>query len=117
MFLFAIWSSIQLTGLSQNLSETAIEFPDFQLLRAKEDYRILSKKDRIDGFFNRIKYLSLGNNSFLTLGGNLRTEQQFLLNEEWSEGNNDVALFQRLMLHGDLHLGNKWRVFAQLKIG
>ena len=91
--------------------------PGFKFLRSDEDYSFLADHPEQTGLWNRIKYLSLGRNSGVSLGGDVRTEFQVLYNEDWREGNNDAALFQRFMLHSDWRLGDHVRVFGQLKNG
>lgn len=90
-------------------------YPGFQLLRAAEDYRFLQKDLPPDNLWERIKYIPLAENSFVSFGGDLRSEMQFLRNEFWEKDNNDAALFQRFMFHSDWHFGDKVRLFGQLK--
>ncbi|MGB0521364.1 MAG: alginate export family protein [Flammeovirgaceae bacterium] len=90
--------------------------PSFQLLRANEDYQYLAgQEDKTT--WERLKYISIGKGN-LSIGGNIRSEFQYLLNEGWEKGNDDKGLlFQRFMLHADWHLTKKIRVFTQLKNG
>ena len=93
------------------------EWPEFQMLRANEDYRFLRGRERPRGFLNQVKFLPLGDRSALSWGGDVRLEGQRLWNEDWEMGNHDEALFLRLMLHSDVQLGEHLRLFGQLKSG
>ena len=104
-------------GLIHGQSAPNKTMPGFKFLRSDEDYTFLKEDPRKSIFWNRIKYLSLGEGSFVSLGGDIRTETQVLRNEAWQAGNHDVALFQRFMLHTDWRLGKHVRVFGQLKNG
>ena len=112
LFLFIVFYLVinQVTAQEQPDS-----YPPFQLMRAKEDYRFLSNQLPLDNFWEKIKLISLSKNSFLSLGGDVRSEFQVLQNEIWEKGNDDAALFQRFMLHSDWRFGKNVRLFGQLK--
>lgn len=103
--------------IAQEKESEIQEYPEFSLLRSTEDYSFLANSDDHNSFWKSLKYLSLGEQSYVSLGGDIRTEFQILSNEEWEEGNNDQAMFQRFMFHSDWHLSSQVRVFAQLKHG
>ncbi|MEM9823070.1 MAG: alginate export family protein [Bacteroidota bacterium] len=103
-------------GFTQ-LDASLLEFPEFKLLRSEEDYRRLKGNHTLKRWWQKIKYLPLGKNSFVSLGGDVRTEFQLLNNEEWTTGNHDIALFQRLMVPSDWRSSNQVRIFGQLKNG
>lgn len=86
----------------------------FNLLRAEEDYSFLKNKNLRNTLWEKIKYMPLGSNSFLSLGGNVRSEVQYRINENWEKQRN-VALFQRLMFHTDFSLNPSFRLFSQFK--
>ncbi len=92
---------------------------NFQLMRYDEDYRGL--KDSAITFYNKIKYTPLSQNgrTYLSLGGELRGELDYVLHEDWGQMNvgRDVFFLQRYHLHADLHLVNRLRVFGQLRSG
>ena len=96
--------------------QQANEQPSFQLLRANEDYSAL-RTSTSNSLWSSLKYIALGDSSFVSIGGDVRTQFQVLTNENWQKGNNDAALFQRFMLHTDWHFGQKIRLFAQFKNG
>lgn len=92
---------------------------NFKLMRYDEDYHYL--KDNKESFYNRIKYIpmSAGGNSYLSTGGEARFELDYAVNEDWGRMNNgtDIFVLQRYHLHGDLHLGDRIRIFGQLRGG
>jgi hypothetical protein len=91
---------------------------DFKLLRYDEDY-FEKKMDTNATFFDKIKNISLDNhNAFkLSIGGELRTQYQFLKNEKWGDipNDNNGFLLNRALLHTDLKIKNKFRLFTQLQ--
>lgn len=104
------------TLLSAQTAPDSLILPGFSVLRAEEDYRFLrSLTPELSGTWAKLKYIPLGENTSLSVGGDWRTEFQLLRNEQWVADNNDKALFQRFMLHTDWRLGERWRIFAQLK--
>ncbi|MFC3196527.1 alginate export family protein [Parapedobacter deserti] len=91
----------------------------FKLMRQDEDYTGLADSSR--GIYNRLKYtpLSRDGRAYLSLGGEVRGEVDYALHEDWGEHGlgRDVFVLQRYHLHADLHLGNRVRVFGQLRSG
>lgn len=95
------------------------DYPDFEFRRARENYQFLANKSS-KNFWEHLKYISLGPNphAYLSFGGDVRSEFQVLQNLDWDEhSDDDGVLFQRLMMHIDLHLGKHLRLFGQLKNG
>jgi hypothetical protein len=88
-------------------------------MRYDENYSRL--KDSVGNFYNRIKYipLSQSGSAYLSLGGEVRQELDYAVNEDWGARGlgRDVFLLQRYHLHADLHLGNWIRLFGQLRSG
>ncbi|KIC62842.1 hypothetical protein RM51_11200 [Chryseobacterium taiwanense] len=89
----------------------------FKLLRYDENYEYL--KDSSDTFYNKVKFLPLNakKNIYLSFGGEARYEYADFNNEDWGRlniGHNNFFL-QRYDLHADLHLGERVRVFSQLR--
>jgi hypothetical protein len=90
---------------------------DFQLLRYNENYENL--KDSVHNFYNTLKFLPLSKNKkmYVSFGGEARLEYVYMFNESWGKfntGHNDFNL-QRYDFHGDIHIGSRLRVFAQLR--
>ncbi len=82
--------------------------------RFTEDYQYLSEKED-KTFWESLKYIPLGEESFLSIGGEVRSFFIVDDNERWNtEINNDGYLRQRFMLHSDLNLNKNFRVFTQL---
>jgi len=76
-------------------------------------------KDSTRTLFNRIKYLPLANNGtvYLSFGGEARMEYVDFQNEDWGRlgiGHNNFLL-QRYSLHADLNIGERIRVFTQIR--
>lgn len=92
---------------------------NFKLMRYDEDYSGL--KDSTKTFYNKIKYIQLSGNRqvYLSLGGEARGELNYAENEDWGEANvgRDVFFLQRYHLHADLHIGDRIRIFGQLRSG
>ncbi len=103
--------------MGQTEDTTRRDYPEFKLLRADENYAFLRNGFTTNTFSERLKYLPLGVGNFLSVGGDFRSEFQWLRNEVWQEGNDDAALFLRVMLHSDVRLGEGFRIFSQLKSG
>jgi hypothetical protein len=92
-------------------------FQDFQLMRFDENYERL--KDSVHNFYNTLKFLPLSKNKkvFGSFGGEARLEHVSMYNESWARfntGHNNFFL-QRYAIHGDLHIGYRFRVFSQLR--
>ncbi|WP_168171905.1 alginate export family protein [Algoriphagus sp. A40] len=82
-------------------------------VRYEEDYGFL--KTDSSHRFPKIKYLPVSENSFLSLGGEIRYQAQWFKNEDWGDGPKEeyLAFYTRFMFHGDMHI-NRFRAFAQL---
>lgn len=92
-----------------------LEFPSFSLRRDLEDYEFLKERTEKGKGWQSFKYIPLSKQSWLSLGGNFRSELQGLRNEDWTQGNDDTPVFLRFMLHGDLKFRQRFRLFTQLK--
>ena len=103
------------------LGQSTTSPPDYKLLRADEDYRYLAHDSTVQAdFFDPVKFipLSASRQSYLTIGGEIRQQYEWLNNPEWGEGGQHRGyLLQRYMLHTDWHFGTRFRVFGQLKSG
>ena len=55
---------------------------------------------------------------FVSLGGELRENVEYFSNPRWGEQpQGSPYALQRYMLHADVHFGERWRVFTQMKSG
>jgi hypothetical protein len=92
--------------------------PPYQKLRYEEDYTFLREVRRRVDVFDPLKYLPLVPNGtiYLSLGGELRARYEYTRNPAWGQDPQDThgVFLQRYVLHGDLHLTQSVRVFAQL---
>ena len=100
----------------QGQQTDSLQLPAFGLLRAEEDYSGLKEKALRHSLWRKVKYIPLGHQAYLSIGGNIRSEVQYRINEDWVEQQN-VALFQRLMVHTDVWFSPHIRVFHQFKAG
>ncbi len=83
-----------------------------------EDWSFLRDASlRVDPY-DSLKFIPLNGSetNYLTFGIENRTEFQYLDNNAWGAGPQDLTgyVFERLMLDADLHLGNHARVFVTL---
>jgi hypothetical protein len=83
-----------------------------------EDWSFLrDPSQRIDPY-DRLKFIPLNDSgtNYLTLGVENRTEFQYLKNNAWGAGPQDLTgyVFERLMPSADLHLGDHARIFVTL---
>ncbi|HMP74024.1 MAG TPA: alginate export family protein [Kiritimatiellia bacterium] len=90
------------------------ERPAFHNLRFEENaagYRDLPVESRLDG----LKYIALGDEAFLSLGGQARVRGEAWRNFGFAPENDDEFGLLRLRLHADLWLGPRVRVFVEGK--
>lgn len=89
----------------------------FKTIRYQEDYSHLKDSKQQQDFWDGLKYIELPflENSYFSLGGELRERYQNLHGYEFGlqKFKNDDYLLQRVLLHGDLHLGRHFRAFVQ----
>lgn len=112
-FAFTLASLISINAQKSD----SLSLPGFKLLRAAEDYSFLKDHQGELSVWDQLKYLKLGKNKYLSIGGDTRFEFQSLSNQDWIPENDDSRLFIRFMAHADLHLGSRFRWFTQLKNG
>jgi hypothetical protein len=115
---------VLLAGCPQVIAQksTASSVPDIKSIRWEEDYSYLGLDSGVTkSFFDPIKFIPLSNNhkSYLSIGGELRYQYEYVHHSNWGEGLQDKNgyLLQRYMLHTDWHLGKNLRLFGQLKSG
>jgi len=94
--------------------------PEYKYLRADEDYGYLRNPACRSEPLDALKYIPLKSAPewFVSLGGEIRENVEYFSNPRWSAKLQDPAyLLQRYMAHSDLHLGERFRIFTQLKSG
>ena len=94
--------------------------PTYTLSRYDEEYSFLANPANRTEPLDLIKYIPLfdwGPFYFVTLGGDIREQYEFIENDNFGLGsvNNHGYWLQRLMLHSDWHFGPFFRAFVQLK--
>ena len=98
-------------------SGTKVAPTPLKTLRYQEDYGYLKDRKQRTDFWDDLKYIELPflENSYLSLGGELRERYQNLHGYEFglAEFKDDNYLLHRVLLHGDLHLGEHFRAFVQ----
>jgi hypothetical protein len=89
------------------------------ILRYNDDFKAL-KNDSTKTGFEQLKYLSVGHNIYLSVGGELREQYQYFDNQNFGDvpptfkQASAGQLWHRAMLHANLEIGTKARVFFQL---
>jgi hypothetical protein len=93
----------------------------YQQLRYDEDYNYLRDPTRRTEFWDVIKYVPFNEKGdwYLSAGGEARERYEYFHNSLWGQGPQDSNgyFLQRYMLHADLHFGQNFRFFGQLKSG
>ncbi len=94
--------------------------PAYTLSRYDEDYGFLANPANRTEPLASIKYIPLsawGSSSFVSLGGDVREQYEFIDNDNFGLGavHNHGYWLQRLMLHSDWHFGPFLRAFVQFK--
>ena len=95
--------------------------PAYELLRDEEDWSVLVERSGPADVWDPLKFIPFNwlRNSFLSLGGEMRQQYERFANEEWgAEPQDDNGYWlQRYMMHADVGLGRRVRLFGQLKSG
>jgi len=94
------------------------KWPKYSKMRFTEDYsKILDSKHR--DLFDSLKHIPLGDDPdwYLNIGGQVRLRFEDYQNFNFGSPavNDDSYLLQRYFLHGDFHLGENLRVFAEIR--
>jgi hypothetical protein len=89
------------------------------MLRYNDDFSAMKNAPIKKGFDN-LKYISLGKNTFISFGGELREQYQYYDNLNFGDVPPTFSkasvgqLWHRAMVHSNLEIGSKIRVFLQL---
>jgi hypothetical protein len=102
-------------------SDSSATPPDYKQLRYEEDYGYLRDQTKRRDSLDSIKNISLGSEAdrYLSIGGEIRQRYEYFHNPTWGQEEQDDNGYwlQRYMLHSDVHLGNRFRFFGQIKSG
>jgi hypothetical protein len=78
-----------------------------------------AQRDSTNDWYKRIKYIPLSANgkTSLSFGGDFRYQYFYFKNEDFGDEpkDKDGYMLNRLLVHGDLHVGNGFRTFIQLQ--
>lgn len=95
------------------------ERPDYRNLRYEENWRSLADPTCIDGLFDRLKHLPLGEtgNRYISFGGEARLRYEFFNNGAFGSDPPDPNgyFLKRALLHADIHPAERIRLFIQLQ--
>ena len=95
--------------------------PAYKQLRYDEDYAYLQGQSHTSDPWDVIKYISLGDGGdrYLSIGGEIRQRYEYFRNPVWGQDEQDSNGYwlQRYMVHTDVHLGDRFRFFGQIKSG
>ena len=98
--------------------EAAQPTPYPKILRYEEDYRYLADPTKRSDFWDPIKFIPLtpSKESYLTIGGEWRERYENFDPPAFGLTGigHDEFVLHRLLLSGDLHLGEEFRTFVQL---
>ncbi len=104
------------TALASHAVSAAGDPPAFQLIRSDEDYHYLHNPDAATTWEDPIKYIRLDSSgdSYLSFGGELRERLDSFDAPRFGIGTRSNTYdSQRILLSGDLHLGDRFRLFAE----
>lgn len=106
------------TESASHCPETAL---GYQQLSYEENYAYLRDSNCRTDFWDPIKYVDLTSSGevYLSMGGYIRERYEYFSNDNWGKGSqtdNGYSL-QRYMFHADLHLGQRIRLFSEVKSG
>src|SRR5690606_27954671 len=98
-------SNLLIVLLYSSFLVTAQQNPKFQQLRYNEDYSGF-EKDTIRDWYHGLKYKRINNNTYVSFGGDFRTQYLIIDNEGWNPDlkGDSGYLLTRWLVHADLHL-------------
>jgi hypothetical protein len=89
------------------------------ILRANDNFNYL-KNDTLKKGFDKLKHIQIGKNANISFGGELREQYQYFDNLNFGDvppTTKEISvgqLWHRVMVHGNVELGSKVRIFTQL---
>jgi len=113
---YIIYLTILLNTIAAPISKAQNKI---SLVRYNDDFSSL-KKDTLKKGFDKLKYIKLGENKNLSIGGEIREQFQYYENQNFGDvphsvtNPNAIQVWQRIMLHTNIELGNKIRLFSQI---
>ena len=117
-FIFCV---LLLVPLFTSAQDTAYKkpTPKFLPLNYEEDYHYLANKNRRTGLWEKLKYIPLYPNAYMTFGAEIRPRVELKDHLKYGKGNEDMGLDfqQRSRVWTDVHLLTSVRVFAELQSG
>jgi hypothetical protein len=119
-FVRALIFALGLTATSVAQQSPCPVDPQYKYLRSDEDYLYLSNPACRTDTFDGVKYIALRSvpGWFASLGGEIREDVEYSNNPRWGQLSQGPAYsLQRFMINADLHLGEHFRFFTQLKSG
>ena len=104
-------------AVSRTAAQTRPTDPDrkYPLPTYAEDWRFLSDPDRHADPWDRFKYVPLADGTFVSFGGEARETYERFGNEDFglSLPSPNVYLLQRYLLHADIHVGSRLRLWTE----
>ncbi|MEH6703469.1 MAG: alginate export family protein [Galbibacter orientalis] len=75
------------------------------------------EKDSIRNWYHRLKYIRINSSTNVSFGGDIRTQYLLMNNEGWDPASKDGDgyMLTRWLLHADLHLSKRIRIFAEMQ--
>ena len=103
---------------AQTLGQPQTSSPSYPQMTYGEDNRFLANPALRTEPLDVLKYIPLSatdTNSYLSFGAFIRERVEYFSNPDWGSGPPGSAyLMQRYLIHADLHLGERVRVFTEL---
>ena len=93
---------------------------NIKLLREDEDWSFLRDPSLRQDFWDQVKFIPLGSNGdwYMTISGEAREVWEQIGNDNWGQAPFwNAYLNERYMLGFDIHYGNHFRTFVELKSG
>lgn len=95
--------------------------PALSVVRSDEDWSALRDPALRTDWLDRLKYIPLGRDegSYLSLGGEFRGTYERVQNDNWSASPYPLNSFgmERYLLHADVHVTQRFRLFLQFESG